>query len=447
MSDDIALPPPEPADEPADEPTPEAVAAVAAENERLRAENEKLRTDRTSARLHLAGRVGRSTAVVLLLLIATLLALLSPPVVWARNELLNTNRYVTNLAPLASDPGVQAGVIKLVDQQINAHLDISDLLDSVLPPKLDQLSGPIESGLQTFVNAVVTKFVQSSAFQTLWEGVNRLAHSQIVAILTGKGSAVQSVSVRNGVLQLDLSAVVTQVKQQLVNAGLTVAKNIPPIGATIELAQVKGLEKARHAVRLLDSAANWLPWLALLFFAGAIAAAQRRRKRLITSAICVAAAMVVLRLGIAIGRSIYLHNLPGLYFTQDTSGRVYDTVLRFLVDGIRIIFVVALLVILVAVLFGPARPAVRLRQSVRAAPGWLGTRLPNSAFSRAMAQWAKAITWTILGLAGLIVVLWGQAGWAFVLTIAIVAAVLVLAVQALARAGTPHSVGAFTPPG
>lgn len=434
MTDDLsAVPVPAAASSPT---TPDDISA---ENKRLRAENEKLRKNRSAARLHQAGRVGRSSLVVFLLLIATVLALLTPPVVWSRNQLLNTDRYVATLAPLAANPGVQDGVIKAVDQQIDSHLDLSGLLAETLPPRAAPLAGPIKSALEGFANAIVTRFVQSPAFQTLWTEMNRLAHTQIVAILTGKHPANQTVDVHNGVVQLDLSAVVTEVKQRLVAAGLPVASKIPPIGATIDIAQVKGLDKAQHAVRLLNSAAVWLPWLTLFFFAAAIAASRRRRQRLITSAICLAGAMVVLRLAIAVGRASYLHALPGVYLTHDASGSVFDTVLRFLVDGIRIVFIVALLVILVAALFGPSRPAVRTRATLRGAPSWLGSRLPETAFGRAVARWRGPLTWSILGIAALVVLLWGQLSIALIVTVGIVALLAVLLVRALGADRTHSS--------
>ena len=131
------------------------------------------------------GRV-RSTGVVILLVLATILALLTPVAVWGRNLLLDTDRYTQTLAPLASDPAVQDAVIKAVDKQFAEHTDVKGLAQQALPPAAAPLAGPIANASANLVNSIVTSFVQSDAFPKLWESINRTAHSQVVNILTGK---------------------------------------------------------------------------------------------------------------------------------------------------------------------------------------------------------------------------------------------------------------------
>ena len=91
------------------------------------------------------------------------------------------------------------------------------------------------------------------------------------------------------------------------SAGLTVANHIPAVGATIEIAQVKGVEKVRKVVRLLNTLADWLPWIGLVLIAAAIALARRHRRTFIISMLGVAAGMILIGFGLLIGRHFYLN--------------------------------------------------------------------------------------------------------------------------------------------
>ena len=83
-----------------------------AELQRLRAEVAQLRASQTgragragrSGRSGRAGRSGRWAGAVTLLLVAVLLGIASIVAVFARNQLLDTDRYVATVAPLARDP-------------------------------------------------------------------------------------------------------------------------------------------------------------------------------------------------------------------------------------------------------------------------------------------------------------------------------------------------------
>src|SRR3954447_8596901 len=321
----------------------EDVATLRARLEDLQERNAAI--EATSAPPHRALATLRAVAVVVLISLGAVLATAAVPTIWARNLVLNTDRYVQTLQPLANDPGVQNAVVKAVEQQFNRNVDVAAIVAQTLPPRAaSTLGGPLQAGASSLVESVTTKFVQSQLFQKLWEAVNRAAHTSLVAVLTGRHSENAAVAVKDGVLYLNLAPIISEVKVRLVDAGLGIAKNVPAVGATVELLEVKGLTHAQSTVRTLDDAAVWLPVLALLCFAGAIALSTRRRRTTMASMLVIAGGMVLLAIGIAIGRRVYLDSLPLKYLTADDAGSVFDTLVRYLRDGLRIVFLVALLI-------------------------------------------------------------------------------------------------------
>jgi hypothetical protein len=404
-------------------------AALRAENEELRRRNEALESAKPAG--HKGWRnVLRSIAVVVLIVLGAVCALAAVPAIWGRNLVLNTDRYVETLTPLATNPGIQTAVVKAIDQQFAANVDIKGFVQQVLPARAAPLAGPIESAANSLVDKIATDFVESNAFEKLWVAINRAAHSSLVTILTGEqSSGTDAVQIDRGILTLNLAPVITAVKKQLVSAGLTVAANVPAVGATIQIAEVKGLVEARSYVKLLNHLANWLPLISLVCFALAILAAHRRRRTLVISALSVAAGMLVLAIGLAIMRSIYLSDLPLKYLTTSSAGDLFDTLVRFLRAGLRLVLVLALLICVIAWITGSSTSARGLRHGVVSASRGATSRWRDSRFATVVGANHVVISVGVAALGALVLVLWTNPGVITVLVIVFVTAILVLLVN------------------
>jgi hypothetical protein len=303
-------------------------------------------------------RIVRSVVAIILIVIGVLCLVLSPIVIWGRNLVLNTDQYVSTLAPLATDPGVQNAVIAAVDRQVQSNLDVGPVVDQVLPPRAAQaLKSPLQSAAEALATQITTQFVQSDAFPKIWDGMNRVTHAQIVNLLTGKPLANGSVKITGGHIVLDLSQVVDNVKKRLVARGITVAEKIPATGATIEVAKTSGLDSAQQLVRGLNTIADWLPLIGLAVVAAGIALARRWRRALIGAALGLAVGVILVLVGLLIGRSIFLSQLPGKAFPKSTSGFIYDTLLRYLRLSLRLVLLAALLIAIGAWVTGSSSSA------------------------------------------------------------------------------------------
>lgn len=217
--------------------------ALRAELDRLRRRTAELERERAGVRR--AARAAwlsqaRAALSAVLIVVGVICVSTAPEATWGRNLVLDTDHYVHTLQPVACDPGVQAAVIRLVDRQIDTHPDVTGLARQVLPERAGRLVGPVlQSAVAGLVNTVTTRLVRSSAFGKLWALVNRVAHQQVVYLLTGKRPANAAITLTSGdKVLLDLAPIVSDVKRQLVNTELGIARSIPAVSVKLEIAEL-----------------------------------------------------------------------------------------------------------------------------------------------------------------------------------------------------------------
>ncbi|MGH9207975.1 MAG: hypothetical protein ACRD1G_15710, partial [Acidimicrobiales bacterium] len=136
--------------------------------EELRKENEELRSARGADGGTRRGSIWKRISSWVLIVLACILAVLSIFVVFARNELLNTDAYVNTVAPLAGDPAIQAAVAHQVSKRLIAQTDVQKRVEQALPDRAGFLATPISNGLRNATEQITLKVVQSPQFETLW---------------------------------------------------------------------------------------------------------------------------------------------------------------------------------------------------------------------------------------------------------------------------------------
>jgi hypothetical protein len=369
----------------------------------------------------------RTIVASLLIVVACLLAPLSVAAIWTRNQVTNTDRYVATITPLASDPAVQQAITDQITAQVFTYIDIQTLTTQVvdalsarvegrgLPPQtaaaLQGLAGPVANGVQGFVRTQVERIVQSQAFEDAWIQANRVAHDSLVKALTGEGGG--AVTVEGDIVSLNLAPFIQTVKQQLVAQGFTLAERIPQVDKSFVLFQSEDITRARSAFNLLNTLGIWLPIIVLLLLAVGVYVAKDHRRALVGAALGVAAGMVVLALGLAVFRSIYLDAVPASVLPHDAAAVLYDTIVRFLRLGLRTILVLALVIAAGAFLTGQSATAVRTRQGITRAIGWLqGTAEHAGLRTGPVGTWVdankRALRISAVALAALMLVFWDR---------------------------------------
>ena len=436
-----------------------------AELERLRSENAVLRAqagrgeaaDQDTVRLP-SGRSAarqrwRTVVATLLIVVACVLAPLSVVAVWTRNQVTNTDRYVATVSPLASDPAIQNAIADQITAQVFTYIDIRGLTTQAaealaqrgnLPPRLaDQLQAfavPIANGVQSFTRDQVGKVVASDAFTNAWIQANRAAHAELVKALTGEGGG--AVTVENDTVSVNLAAFVQTVKAQLVASGFTLAERIPEVNASFVLFQSKDITRVRSGFNLLNTLGVWLPIIMLILLVLGVYVAKDHRRALVGAAVGVAVSMVVLALALAIFRSIYLDAVPANLLPHDAAAVLYDTIVRFLRLGLRTILVLALVVAAGAFLSGQSVTAVRTREGLGRAIGWLQGGAEQAGFSTGpVGAWVyerkRALRIGAVTLAALVLVFWGRPTGKVVLGLTVALLVVLALIEFLGRRPGP----------
>ena len=305
--------------------------ALLAEVERLRAENAALRRRATGG-----GRMRRASAVGLLVL-GCGLAALSVVAIWLRVTLLDTDRYVATVAPIAAHPTVQKAVADKLDGAINERIDFAGLARQVLPGRADVLAPVVQTGVQSFIRTRIDEFTRSQRFQDLWTEANRRAHARVVELLVGGRS--KRLVLDEDTVYLDLSPVVDRIRTGLQERGLArIASAIPAsVDGRIQLVQSPALVRAQSGVKRLKALAIVLPLLALLCLAGSIWLSRSRRRGLLHAAVGVALAMLLLAAALGVARSAYLDALGQGALPRAAASDIFDTLAGFLRNGLRIV--------------------------------------------------------------------------------------------------------------
>jgi hypothetical protein len=427
------------------------------EVERLRAEVASLRSklrqqnQRGAGRAAQAGRATRqrwrTILAALLIVIACVLAPLSVVAVWTKNQVTNTDRYLRTMAPLASEPAIQRALADRITAKIFANVDVKGLTDQAvdtlakqgLPPdrvaQLRSLEVPVANGVESFTHSQIAKLTSSAAFANAWVQANRLAHDALVKAMTGTGGG--AVTIQDDTVTLDLGPLIHTVKQQLTASGFGLAAKIPETNTTFVLFQSPAITKAQSGFNLLNTLGIWLPIIVLALIALGVYIAKRHRRALVGASLGVGAGMIVLALGLAIFRSAYLNALSPTV-SHDAAAVTYDTLVRYMRLGLRSVLVLALVIALGAFLTGPSVTAVRTRDSLVRAIGWLrGSAESAGLRTGPVGSWVyahkQALRIGAVAAAGLALVFWGQPTGRVIILLAVLLLVALALIELLGR--------------
>ena len=330
------------------------------------------------------------------------------PAAWGARTVLNTDRYVATVAPLADDPAVQASIAARLTDQVFSALDVEGTLSDALAglgERATVLAAPLTTAIRGFVQDQVLKVVQSDAFRTFWVEANRFVHTQVLAILEGESDTV---SVVEGKVLLNLLPLVNlalgsieAVASDLVGRDVTlpqITQGEVPSAAIAKLEQSLGIDlpddygqiavydsqdlaALQEALYLFERLLVFLLILIPLLVAASLLVSTRRRRTLIQLATGAAVGLVVIRRIAIILRDDLFERVDTERFpsVRVLTNELMDSLFRYT----GILLAIVLLAALIALITGPYPWAVTARGWVRdgargIAAAFSGERLPDT---------------------------------------------------------------------
>ncbi|HEY5493136.1 MAG TPA: hypothetical protein VIK15_00960 [Candidatus Anoxymicrobiaceae bacterium] len=350
--------------------TPDELARLAAENEELKAQ---LAAGGKTKKHHF----WRNFLVWFLIILASLLALAGTLSTWVATTTLNTNTFVKTVAPLVKNDAVAKAVSDQAVAKLFATYDVEGKIKSGLTQletavkqaapnapipdiNLSVIAGPISSGLQTAAKTISQKILTSAAFYKVWQETIRLAHTAMVNIVEGKQNA--AVTSQGNTVVLNLSPLLTQIKDKLAAAGLGFLNKVqvPADFGQIKLFTSDQLGAVKGAVNLLRLVSWLLPLLAFIFYIIAVLIAINRRTALMGAAIALAITMLIVLIVLKVAHT-QLFNQMKQAEVQAAANVVWGSLLAGLYQAVRGLLALGIVVAIGAAVAGPYKWSTSLR--------------------------------------------------------------------------------------
>ena len=318
-------------------------------------------------------------------MVACVLAPVSVASVWLRDQVLDENAYVKTVAPLSTNPAIDAYVADQLTTAFFAHVDAAAEARKVLPPRADFLVLPLTAGLRDFTQQTVARFLATKRFHQLWLAANRVAHKALVAALEGKGGVLVA---EHGVVSIDLTNIALAVRQELDKAGIHVFDSVPrsELQRRFVIGHSRWLARARFIMKLRFVALA-IPLVALAAFGLALGLSRRRRRTVLQAGVGLAVASAVAVVIVVVVRTIYLDYVVWPIVPRDAGAAFFDTVTRKPRLGLKLEFAGGLLLAAGAMLAGPSHFAARVRAT---ALGLVGGLADEAAGESLTVPWVAA---------------------------------------------------------
>ncbi len=329
---------------------------------RLQAENEALRQAMADAPAS-PPRPSRVRAVVVwtLIVVGCLAASSAAVGIWARTTALDTETYVNTVAPLPQDPAVSAALAQLTVDSIFRDVDAATEVEALLPNELSFLAAPVGEAVRELSVEGASRIISTDAFAEVWGSLNRVAHAQAVAVLTGRGAVAIT---QEGTVVLDLTDAVSVVRTGLEEAGL--GDVLPPPseeGAVVVLFNDTQLGFLILTVDLLDLLYWALPIVTIVMLGAALLLSTDRRRTWLGIGIGLAIAMAGSLLFLELARGAVVEGIEDPV-AQAAIASVWDQLFRNLINLQAGLLVLSLVIAVTAFLFGSHRWAASFRKGV-----------------------------------------------------------------------------------
>jgi hypothetical protein len=325
---------------------------------------------------------GRIALLTILVILSCLALVVSTTIAWTHQTVLSSDRYVTIVGRISSEPVVIERVSLRLARQAVLAADVEGRIAAVLPDPADFIATTIADQIEAALATRLAELFASPGFQSAWLEANRALHQQVVAFLRGETSVIQA---EDGVVTLDLYQLVIRAllllqEQGVIGPDVAIPQPDDPAGRDALIARLEtalgrdlpedfGLVPVVSSERLA-SAQSLLRWFdivtvlaivatALLLVVTVVVAGVGRRMRMaVVLALAAVGAIAIARLAVGILEDALVSAVaaPG---GEPTVRALYEDLVVDLLVWLQILLVAGVAVAVVAYLV--SRPAWLMR--------------------------------------------------------------------------------------
>lgn len=347
----------------------------------------------------------RRIVVWVLVVLATVLALVSILTTWVNRQMLDNAAWNRATTQVIQDPKVQSALATYTINQLYSNVNVGQALSERLPSNLKRFGPVLAGALEQPATQGVERLLTRPRVQQLFINASTIAHQKLVNVLEDKTG--YGISTGNGVVTLNIHQMVVEIGTELGIPADALAK-LPAKAGNVTLMKSDQLSAAQNGVQAVRVLSAWLLVGVLVLYGVALWLARGARRTTLRNE----------GIGLAIVGLLVLviRTLLGNYIVSSLASPGYQPAThRLFLIGTSILgqigaaaLLYGIVVTLAAVFAGPTAPAVWLR--ARLAPVLnerQGIVWGGVAFVYLLLVWwggthALRTWWGILLLAGLI---------------------------------------------
>jgi hypothetical protein len=231
--------------------------------------------------------------------------------------------------------------------------------------------------MQQFVNTQVTRALSSSLFQKVWNNGNRRVSTTLVAVLSGQNTKLTR-NLKNGKqIVINLAPVANRVIKTLNSKGINFFNGDQVLltsksgGFSISLLSADQVKSANKIFNLAKTLKWAVPVITLALAAAAVAISTRRRKTLMRATVGGAVGIALFLVALRLVHRQFVSGAVKNGFNSDVASIIFNTLLRFLKDGLWLVLAILLVAAVIEWFVGPGRYAVALRRQIARAWRWV----------------------------------------------------------------------------
>lgn len=208
-------------------------------------------------------RAPRRTLSRICIALGSVLAVVAIFAAWADRQALNSDEWVDTSVRVIEDEEIRAAVAEFAVAELYREVDVEAELEQRLPPRLQQLAGPLANGLQSVARDAVEEALGSARFIKIWTTANALAHRQLIDVIEDRGEAV---STEGGEVTLQLRPLIVEAADSL-GLGANLVDRLPEDAGNLEILNSEDVEAAQTVADLIKGTALITALLALALLA------------------------------------------------------------------------------------------------------------------------------------------------------------------------------------